>query len=137
MLQKREVVTSFLESDGEILILLRSEHVSTYRGRWAGVSGSIDEGNTADEQARREIEEETSLSKQDIELVRKGEPQLIDDKKLGFRKVVHPYLFHIKDRAKIKIDWEHKEAKWIKPEEIGNYHTVPMLKEALARVYRR
>lgn len=137
MLQKREVVTSFLESDGEILILLRSEHVSTYRGRWAGVSGSIDEGNTADEQALKEIEEETGLSKRDIELVRKGEPQLIDDVKLRFRKVVHPYLFHIKDRAKIKIDWEHKEARWIKPEEIGNYQTVPMLKETLARVYRR
>ena len=137
MLQKREVVTSFLESDGEILILLRSEHVSTYRGRWAGVSGSIDEGNTADKQALREIEEETSLSEQDIELVRKGDPQLIDDKKLGFRKVVHPYLFRIKDRGKIKIDWEHKEARWIKPEEIGNYHTVPMLTETLARVYKR
>ncbi len=70
MLQKREVVTSFLESDGEILILLRSEHVSTYRGRWAGVSGSIDEGSTADEQALREIEEETGLSGEDIELLR-------------------------------------------------------------------
>ena len=135
MLQDKSVVTCFLESDGEILILLRSEHVSTYQGKWAGVSGSIDEGNTADEQALIEIEEETSLSKQDIELVRKGEPQLIDDKKLGFRKVVHPYLFHIKDRGKIKIDWEHKEARWIKPEEIANYETVPRLKETLARVY--
>jgi 8-oxo-dGTP pyrophosphatase MutT (NUDIX family) len=137
MLRAKKAVTSFLESDGEILILLRSERVSTYRGRWAGVSGSIDEGSTADEQALREIEEETSLSEQDIELVRKGEPQLIDDKKLDFRKVVHPYLFHIKDRRKIKIDWEHKEARWIKPEEIGNYHTVPMLTETLARVYKR
>ena len=42
----------------------------------------------------------------------------------------------MKDRNKIKIDWEHKEIKWIKPDEIGNYQTVPMLKETLARVFR-
>ena len=136
MLEERQVVTSFLESDNEILILLRSEHVSTYKGRWAGVSGSIDEGKTADEQALREIEEETGLSREDIELLRKGEPLLIDDEKLGFRKVVHPYLFHIKDRGKIKIDWEHKEARWIKPEDMDSYETVPRLKETLARVYK-
>ena len=136
MLEERQVVTSFLESDNEILILLRSEHVSTYKGRWAGVSGSIDEGKTADEQALREIEEETGLSREDIELLRKGEPLLIDDEKLGFRKVVHPYLFHIKDRGKIKIDWEHKEARWIDPKDIGNYQTVPKLKETLERVYK-
>ena len=136
MLPEKEAVTSFLESNREILILLRSERVSTYRGRWAGVSGSIDKDKTADEQALVEIEEETGLSKEDIELIRKGEPLLIDDAKLGFRKIIHPYLFQIRDRDKIKIDWEHKEARWIKPEDIENYQTVPMLKETLARVYQ-
>ena len=136
MLPEKEAVTSFLESNREILILLRSERVSTYRGRWAGVSGSIDKDKTADEQALVEIEEETGLSKEDIELTRKGEPLLIDDAKLGFRKIIHHYLFHIRDRDKIKIDWEHKEARWIKPEDIENYQTVPKLKETLARVYQ-
>jgi len=50
--------------------------------------------------------------------------------------VVHPYLFRIEDRGKIKIDWEHKETKWIKPEEIGNYQTVPKLKKTLAQAYK-
>jgi len=49
--------------------------------------------------------------------------------------VVHPYLFHIKDRGKIKIDWEHKELRWIQPRDIDNFETVPKLKEVLARVY--
>lgn len=110
----------------------RSGQVSTYQGRWAGVSGYVDE--TADEQALIEIAEETSLGGKDIKLLKRGEPLHIKDEELGIKWVVHPYLFHIKDRGKIKIDWEHKETQWIKPEDIDNYQTVPMLKETLARV---
>ncbi len=134
MLQEKQVVTCFLESDGEILILRRSAQVSSYQGRWAGVSGYIE--TTADEQALTEIEEETSLSGEDLKLIKKGRPLTVEDEKLGVKWVVHPYLFHIKDRGKIKIDWEHKETKWIEPKDIDNFETVPMLKETLARVYK-
>jgi 8-oxo-dGTP diphosphatase len=133
MLQEKKVVTCFLESENEILILRRSQRVGSYQGRWAGVSGYIE--TTADEQALTEIKEETSLSPEEMELIRKGEPLPVEDKRLGVRWIVHPYLFHIKDRNKIRIDWEHKEARWIKPKEIVNFETVPKLKEALARVY--
>ncbi len=133
MLQQRRVVTCFLESDGEILILRRSDQVGSYQGRWAGVSGYIE--TTADEQALIEITEETSLSREDFELTKRGEPLVIEDERLGVEWVVHPYLFHIEDRDKIRIDWEHKEIRWIRPQDTGNYETVPKLKEALARVY--
>ncbi len=128
------MVTCFLESENEILILRRSEQVGSYQGRWARVSGYVEK--TADEQALVEIEEETSLRGEDLKLVKKGEPLPIKDERLGVKWVVHPYLFHIKDRSKIRIDWEHRETQWIKPEEIDNYETVPMLKETLARVYK-
>ena len=133
MLAEKKVVTCFLESDGEILILRRSRLVGSYRGRWAGVSGFVEK--TADEQALTEIEEETSLCGEDLKLIKRGEPLSIKDEKLGVKWVVHPYLFHIKDRNSIKIDWEHKETRWIPPESIGNYKTVPMLEETLAQVY--
>ena len=133
-LQEKKVVSCFLESDGEILILRRSGQVGTYQGRWAGVSGYIE--TTADEQALTEIEEETSLSGEDLKLIKKGRPLEVKDDKLGVKWVVHPYLFHIKDRDKIKIDWEHKEARWIQPRDIDNFETVPKLKETLARVYK-
>jgi len=132
-LQEKQVVTSFLESDGEILILRRSKQVGSYRGRWAGVSGYIE--TNADEQALVEIEEETSLCREDLKLIKRGKPLPIKDEKLGVKWVVHPYLFHIKDPGKIKIDWEHKEMKWIEQKDIDNYETVPMLKETLERVY--
>ena len=133
-LQEKQVVTCFLAFDGEILILRRSEQVGSYQGKWAGVSGYIE--TTADEQALVEIEEETSLCREDLRLIKRGKPLPIKDEKLGVKWVVHPYLFHIKDRGTIKIDWEHKEMKWIEPKDIHNYQTVPMLKETLERVYK-
>jgi len=133
MLQEKQVVTCFLESENKILILRRSERVSSYQGRWAGVSGYIE--TTADEQALTEIREETNLSGEDLELIKRGKPLSVEDEKLGVKWVIHPYLFHIKERGKIKIDWEHKETRWIDPKDIDNYETVPKLKETLARVY--
>ena len=133
MLQEKQVVTCFLESDGEILILRRSELVGSYQGRWAGVSGYIEK--TADEQTLTEIAEEVGLSPEEVTLVRKGKPLIIKDERLGVKWVVHPYLFHVKDREKIRIDWEHNETRWIRPEDIVSYETVPKLKETLARVY--
>ena len=126
------VVTCFLESDGQILILRRSEQVSNYRGRWAGVSGYLE--GELDEQALTEIAEETGLQPPDISLVKKGEVVVIDNAEMGVRWLVHPYLFHVADRSKIKIDWEHKEIKWLAPAEIERYSTVPGLGKALAAV---
>jgi 8-oxo-dGTP diphosphatase len=137
VLQEKKVVTCFLESDGEILILRRSNRVGTYQGKWAGVSGYIESESTADEQAFTEIQEETRLSAGDVKLIQKGESLNADDEKLGVRWIVHPYLFHIADRKKVRIDWEHKESRWIKPEEIVDYETVPQLKEALERVMEK
>ena len=131
MLEKA-VVTCFLESGDKILLLRRSGQVSTYQGRWAGVSGYIEK--TPDEQALTEIKEEVGLASDDVQLIRKGRPLEVEDEKLGVKWIVHPYLFHVKDPGKIKIDWEHKEVKWIDPGKIDRYQTVPRLKEALFRV---
>ena len=129
---EKQVVTCFLESDGEVLILRRSESVGSYQGRWAGVSGYVE--TTPDEQAMTEIREEVGLNEVDVRLVKKGDPLLVEDEQLGIRWIVNPYLFHIADRSKVKLDWEHKEARWTKPEEISDFQTVPMLKEVLAAI---
>ena len=135
------VVTSFLLStsaDGrdEVLILRRSGAVRTYRGRWAGVSGYLErEPSTAESQARLEVKEETSLSAADIELLRAGEPFTFEDPELDTRWTVYPFLFRVREGASIAIDWEHTEARWVRPNALSRYRTVPRLKEALARVY--
>ena len=132
-LPEKHVVTCFLESDEEILLLRRSQQVGSYRGRWAGVSGYVE--TTPYEQALTEIREETGLQPKDLQLLSKSEILTVEDEELGVRWLVHPYLFHINGRAKVRTDWEHIEARWISPKDIGDFATGPRLKETLDSVY--
>jgi len=125
----RDVVTSFLWNNGEVLILRRSARVGTFQGRWAGVSGYIEDDE--DNQAIREITEETELLDADFKLLKKGKLLEVEDPENNVLWRVRPYLFSIEGRGRIKIDWEHTETRWIKPEEISSFETVPGLKEAL------
>ena len=89
----RNVVTCFLEHEGMLLehegmllVLRRSQDVMTHRGKWAGVSGSI-EAHSALDQALNEIAEETGLSQEDVydtfEVVKYGRPLSLDAKYSG------------------------------------------------------
>jgi len=79
IMEETRVVTCFLEHGGKIPLLRRSQRVGTYRGRWAGVSGYVEEGNTPYVQALKEMREETGLSEQDVQLVKEGKPLEVID----------------------------------------------------------
>jgi 8-oxo-dGTP diphosphatase len=133
-MDERHVVTCFLEHDGKVMILRRSERVGTYQGKWAGVSGYIEEGSSPSEQARTEMREEAGLGADDVELVQAGQPLEVVDTELGRKWIVHPFRFKVLKPDKITIDWEHTEAKWIDFEDIGRHETVPNLCETWQRV---
>jgi 8-oxo-dGTP diphosphatase len=136
-MKQAKVVTCFLlhrGGDDEILLLRRSQQVGTYRGRWAGVSGYIEETDPLT-QAYTEIEQETGLAREDVQLLRTGEPLEVVDVEADRLWVVHPFLFEVREPARIRADWEHSETRWIRPQEISNYETVPQLAETLMRVY--
>ena len=127
----QHVVTCFLLYNDHILILKRSDKVRTHKGKWAGVSGYIEPGETPDETAVKEIREETGLQEGELELVRKGEPIHVQDGSHVW--VVHPYLFKT-ETDKITIDWEHTEFRWISPGELKDYDFVVFLDHALQAV---
>ncbi|UCE75505.1 MAG: NUDIX pyrophosphatase [Methanomassiliicoccales archaeon] len=127
MVQKN-IATSVITSDGKILILKRSKKVSTYKGRWACVSGYIEKDEIAYETALREISEELGFTKDDVELIREGKILHARDENIIW--AIHPFLFRTK-KTEIRLDWEHEEFKWIFPEEIKNYATVPKLRETI------
>lgn len=133
-MEEKHVVTCFMEHGEEITLLKRSQLVGSYRGRWAGISGYIEEGKTPYQQALEEINEEMGLNIGDIELVKEGESLEVVDEKMGRKWVVHPYRFRVMRPEKIEIDWEHTEMRWIDPGDIGEYETVPQLREAWEEV---
>ncbi len=133
-----EVVTAFLIHDGRILVLRRSDKVGTYRGCWAAVSGYLEQAPLEQaplDQAYTELDEETGLGRDDVELLKEGDPLLVYDRDNDRTWRVHPFLFEVKDSSRIRLDWEHVDRRWIWPGEIDGLDTVPGLGDALKRVY--
>ena len=130
-----KVVSCFVTCKGRVLILKRSQRVRTYRGRWATVSGYLEKGEDSLDRAFRELREEVDLPKEDVELVKIGEPISVDDSESNLNWIVYPFLFNSKTKV-VRIDWEHDEYKWINPEDLRKYETVPMLKEALLSILK-
>ncbi len=132
-MKTKDVVSCFLEHRGKVLVLRRSEKVSTYRGKWGAVAGYIEK--EPDEQAYTEILEEAGLEADEVVLLRRGNVLEAKDEALGIIWRIHPYLFRVKEPSRIRIDWEHCESRWVSPSEIRKLETVPRLADALMSVW--
>lgn len=138
--QPTHVVSCFVmrdETDGErVLVVRRSERVRTYRGAWAAVSGYLEPGVSALEQAYTELREEASLDAGDVALLKEGAELPVVDAAEGLSWIVHPFLFRLLAPDKLATDWEAVEHRWVAPADLRSLQTVPMLAEAFAAVYR-
>jgi translation initiation factor 2B subunit (eIF-2B alpha/beta/delta family) len=65
--------------------------------------------------------------------VRAGEVVRGFDEQADTVWIVHPFLFNIYEQT-IRLDWEHTEYRWVDPNELHSYETVPKLEEAFERV---
>ena len=137
--EQTPVVTSFVlrlrNGRDEVLLAQRSQRVRTYRGAWGGVSGYLEPGVTPLEQAYTELHEEAGLTRDDVELLRVGEPVAFRDESLGQNWVVYPFLFRLLRPDAVRSDWEADRFEWYPPETVATLPTVPRLAEALAHVY--
>lgn len=132
--EERTVVTVIAKKGDKVLILKRSGKVSTYAGKWAGVSGGLQPGEEPLEAARREMKEETGLSLGQKEIAVRGEPIYARDNEMLWE--IHPFLVEIQEES-IALDWEHDEYQWVSPGEIGNYQTVPKLEKVIESLLKQ
>lgn len=126
------VVTGFLEHDGKVALFRRSPQVSTYRGRFAGISGSMESGESPAQRMRKELVEETGLESE-VVLLAEGRPVPVEDPDLNVRFIVHPFLMHTM-KPRIELNFEHEAHLWVEPSAIEQMETVPMLGEVLDEV---
>ena len=126
------IVTSFIKNDDKILILKRSDKVKTMKCLWAGVSGIIEKNDTTPlERAKIEIFEEAGINEKEIELLKSIEQIKIKSAQYKNHECnIFPFLFKTKN-SEIKLNWENSDFKWIEPNEIKNYETVPELEKIL------
>jgi len=125
------IVTSFIKNDDRILILKRSDKVKSMKCLWAGVSGIIEKNDISPlDRAKTEILEETGIN-EEVELLKANERIKIESTQYKNHEWnIFPFLFKTKN-PEIKLNWENSEFKWIKPNEIKNYETVPELEKIL------
>lgn len=101
-------VSVLLEHDGSVLLLHRAVSKDHGSGEWEPVSGRVESGETAEQAAVREVDEETGLRAYDL--------QPFDT--FSFRRTTGEELIGITFRAKVdvrdvSISAEHDQYKWV------------------------
>jgi len=131
-LYSTSIVTSFITNDQKILLLKRSNQVKTMKCLWAGISGIIEKGDeTPLSRAKIEIFEEVGIKEEELKLLKSIQQQrIVSPQYKNHEWNIFPFLFKTKN-LEIKLNWENSEFKWIKPNEIKNYETVPELEKIL------
>ena len=130
-MRKTSIVTSFLNHNDKILILKRSQQVRTMKGLWSGVSGIIENNETAIKRAKIEIFEEVGIKEQDIELIKSGNEISVESPQYkNHQWVIFPFLFQTEIND-IKLNWENSEFRWIYVNELKEFNTVPSLEKIL------
>lgn len=131
----RQVVACILRHAGRIALLKRSQAVGSAPGRWHCVTGFVDGGVGALEQALTEIAEETGLASDAVSLVAAPPPIRIERPEQGWVWVIHPFLFDA-STPDLRLDWEHDEYRWIDPPDLTMTDCVPWVRMVWASLDR-
>lgn len=109
-------VKALILDSGKILLLKRSDKSKHSAGVWETVGGRLEFGETPEEAIRREIDEETSLTVDNIELLY-AEPYYMDE---DTEVIVLCYICDLdKDSSKkVIISKEHSDYMWVNIDEL-------------------
>jgi 8-oxo-dGTP pyrophosphatase MutT (NUDIX family) len=130
-MRSTKIVTSFIQDDGKLLILRRSDKVKTMKGLWAGISGIIEKNEHPLTRAKIEIYEETGITEDGIRFIKAAERVRVNSPQYENHEwEIFPFLFEAKN-PNIKLNWENSEYIWITIDQLKNYNTVPSLEKVL------
>jgi len=124
------VITIFVKHKGKILLLKRSNKVLEYKNLWNAVSGYLDELKPIEDKVKEELKEEIGVEEDNITKIHIGKIYKFADKKIHKTWIIVPVVVELKRKPKIQLDWEHSEYRWIAPQDLKKYPTVPKLQES-------
>lgn len=110
-----ETVICYLKRNDSYLLLFRNKKKNDVNeGKWIGVGGHIEKGETKDEAAIREIKEETGLNVCSLKC--SGEVLFVND---DYQEMM--YVYEIEDFDGNEIACDEGDLKWIPIKDIYNY----------------
>lgn len=123
-----KTVLAYIKKDGQFLMLFRNKKkVDINKGKWIGIGGHIEKGESKEEALIREIKEETGLDV--IHYVYRGELLFVNN---DFEEIM--YLYLVDEVSGEVSDCDEGELAWIKQEELmslnmweGDYKFLPLL----------
>ncbi len=127
---EKDVTTVYLIRENKILLLKRSDKVSTYREQYGGISGYMEKDETPEMTGKRELIEECGIS--DAKLLKKGKFVYVRNNDVLFR--ITPIIMKT-DTEDIKLNWENSEYRWVNLEQMNSFSTVPKFKETFWEIY--
>lgn len=102
--------------DNEVLILKRSPREKWMQGRWNLPGGQVEKGETPINAARRECQEETGITPQNLELLYRVEKPSI---------ILWVYSAQIPEGQVLLDPRESADYAWVNAETVGMYDYVP------------
>jgi isopentenyldiphosphate isomerase len=127
------VINCVLKYQDKILIVQRSKDVGFYPKYWNGVSAFLDDKKSLKQKIQEELREELGVAKSKIARIRLGEIFDQEASKYGKTWVVHPVLVEV-TIDKIKLDWEAKNYRWVKLQEVKGLKILPGFSEVLEKL---
>ena len=110
-----QTVVCYIKKDNCYLLLFRNKKKNDYNeGKWIGVGGHLEKGETKDQAAIREIKEETGLDVHSLSCA--GEVLFINN---DYEETM--YVYEITDFSGKLIECNEGELKWIPIKDIYNY----------------
>lgn len=101
------------------------------KGLWAGISGIIENDEEPLTRAKIEIFEEVGIKEEDILLLKSSsEIPVVSPQYENHEWRIYPFLFEVKN-TNVQLNWENSEYRWVSPDEIVNFDTVPSLNRVL------
>ncbi|HBG81485.1 TPA: hypothetical protein DDW69_01450 [candidate division CPR2 bacterium] len=130
------VINALVKYRDEILILKRSDKVANYKGKWNSIGGFLDEAKPLKQKVLEEVNEELGITEDEIEEARLFESYVFYDESIDKTWISFPALIELKVKPEIKLDQEHTDYKWIKPEDLKKYEFIPGLDEAIKKILK-
>jgi len=120
-------------TDGDILIVKRSQDVGFYPGYWNGIGGFLDDDQDFDAKVRAELSEELGIEPDQIRSVELG-PIFHDDAPEYTKTwIIHPTRVRISGDIG-GTDWEADDHVWIAPDQVAGYSIVPSFQTVLEKL---